>query len=134
MIDRMEHSAPWLTPRETNLRVVEVIHITPCPECLREAKYTVLHIANDELATRAAGPLRHDQLHEVVYCLEHTSEQVPVGICECGADGAETGSATLIHLSRREPTGWVCDDLSYQIVSVRLVDAVDRQFAPHPKA
>lgn len=123
-----------MTPCDPYLHAVEVVVVTPCPECLREARYTVLHVATEDLAARAAEPLHHDGMHELTYLLEHASEQVPVGRCECGADGAETGSAVLIHLSRREPTGWVCDDLSYQIVSVRLVETVDRQTVPHPTA
>lgn len=134
MADHSEPFAPWLTPREADLRAVEVISITPCPACLREAKYTALHVGSAELVARALKPLRHDELHEVAYLLEHASPQTPIGRCLCGAPGAETGSVALAHLSRREPTGWVADDLSYQITSVRLVEAVDRRSVPDPAA
>ncbi len=132
VMDHSEPFAPWLMPREPDLRVVEVVYLTPCPECLREARYTALHVASAELAARASAPLRHDEMHEVVYLLEQSSDQLPVGRCECGADGAETGSATLIHLSRREPTGWVAPDQSYEVVSVRVVEIADQHTVLRP--
>ncbi|MCR6631376.1 MAG: hypothetical protein NVV74_15760 [Magnetospirillum sp.] len=122
----------YAIPPRADISVVEVVMVTPCRECLREAKYTVLQVASGELAVWAAGLLGHDERHELVYLLEQSSEQLPVDRCECGADGAETGSATLIHLSRREATGSVAPDQSYEIVSVRVVEIADQHTVQRP--
>jgi hypothetical protein len=106
---------------ESDYGVVEVISRTPCRSCLRESDYTALHVASRELAARAASPLSHDEMNELVYDLENASPQTPIGFCSCGAPGSETGSASLGHWSRRVDTGWTASDQAYQILSVRLL-------------
>jgi hypothetical protein len=106
---------------ESDYGVVEVISRTPCRSCQREAEYTVLHVASRELAARAACPLTEAEMNELVHDLERLSPQTPIGICECGAAGAETGSSALAHWSRRSATGWTATDQDYRIISIRLL-------------
>ncbi|EME71926.1 hypothetical protein H261_00065 [Paramagnetospirillum caucaseum] len=106
---------------ESDYGVVEVISRTPCRSCQREAEYTVLHVASRELAARASKSMTDDEMNELVYDLENASPQSPIGFCTCGAPGAETGSSSLAHWSRRVETGWTATDQAYQILSVRLL-------------
>lgn len=100
--------------------IVEIVIETPCFACQRLARYTVYHRANDAILARLAQPLSHSDVHEIVYDLEHMHAQVPVGLCECGANGQETTSVEFADRATHEDLNYVADDLAYEVRRLSL--------------
>lgn len=100
--------------------IVEIVIDTPCFTCHRLARYTVYHRADHDLLERLRQPVRHRDVHDIAAMLEGKSEQVPVGVCVCGAPGQETTSVEFRNHAKREDLSYVADDLSYENVSLSL--------------
>lgn len=100
--------------------IAEIVMETPCYTCHRLARYTAHHRASEELLERLAAPLRHLDVHEIVWGLEELHQQVPVGRCACGEPGQETTSAEFSALATREDLNQVAPDLSFEICSLSL--------------
>lgn len=100
--------------------VVEIVYETPCFECLRLARYTGFHRADEALLTRLRQPISHRDVHDIAAILEAQHEQVPIGVCACGALGQESTSAEFSDRAVREDLNYVADDLSYEMVRLSL--------------
>jgi hypothetical protein len=100
--------------------IVEVVMDTPCAVCRRLARYTLFHRADELLLARFREPVHHSDVHLIVWELERLHPQVPVGVCACGAVGAETTSAEFQEQACREDLNHVAEDQSYEIARLSL--------------
>lgn len=97
--------------------VVEIVMETPCYQCQRLARYTAFHRADEAMLVRLRQPICP---HDIAAILEAQHEQVPIGVCVCGAPGQETTSVEFRDRAVREDLNYVADDLSYEMVLLSL--------------
>lgn len=97
--------------------VVEIVMETPCYQCQRLARYTAFHRADEALLTRLRQPISP---HDVAALLEARHEQVPIGVCACGASGQESTSVEFRDRATREDLNYIAADQSYEMVRLSL--------------
>lgn len=100
--------------------VVEIVMETPCYQCQRLARYTAFHRADEAMLTRLRQPISHGDVHDIAAILEAQHEQVPIGVCACGAPGQESTSVEFRDRAVREDLNYVADDQSFEMVRLSL--------------
>lgn len=100
--------------------VVEIVMETPCYQCQRLARYTAYHRADEAMLVRLRQPISHRDVHDIAAILEAQHEQVPIGVCACGALGQESTSVEFRDRATREDLDYVADDQSYEMVRLSL--------------
>lgn len=100
--------------------IVQIVIDTPCYGCQRLVRYTAYHRADAAILARLRQHISHRDVHDIVAILESQHEQVPIGMCVCGAPGQETTSVEFRNHAKREDLNYVADDLSYENVSLSL--------------
>lgn len=112
--DSDDHGVPRMTG------IVQIVIDTPCYTCHRLARHTVYHRANKDLLKRLRQPISHRDVHDIIGMLEEQSEQVAVGVCECGAACQETTSVEFRDQASCEDLNYVAPYLSFEIIRLSL--------------